>query len=268
MNMKNWAENEIKIACEKENPNWDGKTFDYGCACYQSALKAYNAMLEDEHSGASWSITGKILNRLVNNLPLTPIEDKDFVQDPSMPQDNEAYLKHLNLKSEIQCPRMSSLFRKEYLDGTIKYTDNNRVYCFNIDKPDIYFGNRLTTELVDKLYPIEMPYYPLTIPYKVAVEYRLHDKSLGDYDLIRIPYIIEPNGNKKVINRCYRSVIRGYKKYKSLDFIRPIEEWVKISYSTYKKLSKTQSESKYREGVDSLEIVDDNNCECVECVGS
>ena len=90
---------------------------------------------------------------------------------------------------------------------------------------------------------------------------------ISDYDLIRVPYIIEPSGNKKVVNRCYRAVIRGYKKYKSLDFIRPIEEWVKISYSTYKRLSKTQIESKYREGVDPLEIVDDNNCECVECVG-
>ena len=258
MNMKDWAENEIKIACKKENPNWDGKTFDYGCACYQSALKAYNAMMEDEHSGASWSITGKILNRLVNNLPLTPIEDKDFVQDPSMSQASE-------LKS-IQCPRMSSLFREEYLDGKIEYHDVDRAYCFNVDNPNITYTNFLC-KIIDELYPITMPYYPSLYKYKIAVEERLYDKSLGDYDLIRVPYIIEPSGNKKVVNRCYRAVIRGYKKYKSLDFIRPIEEWVKISYSTYKRLSKTQIESKYREGVDPLEIVDDNNCECVECVG-
>lgn len=268
MNMKNWAESEVKIACKKENPRWDEKTFDYGCACYQSALKAFSAMSEDGHSGASWGITGKILNRLVNGLPLTPIEDKDFVQDPSMPQFSQEYLKENNLKSEIQCPRMSSLFKEEYLDGKIEYHDNKRAYCFNVDNPNITYTNFLCN-IIDELYPITMPYYPSPYKYKIAVEERLFDKSLGDYDLIRIPYIIEPNGNKKVVNRCYRAVIRGYKKYKSLDVICPIEEWVKISYSTYKKLSKTQIESKYREGVDSLEMIDDsfsgeeNNCECV-----
>ena len=262
MNMKNWAENEIKIACKNENPNWDGKSFDYGCACYQSALKAYKSMLDDDHSGFSWGLTSNILKRLLDDLPLTSIEDKDFVQDSNMPQSSEEELKDRKLKSDIQCPRMPSLFRYEHLDGKIEYHDVNRAYCFNIDNPHITYTSHLC-KIIDELYPITMPYYPSINKYKIAVEERLYDKSLGDYDLIRIPYIIEPNGNKKVVNRCYRSVIRGYKKYKSLDFIRPVEELVKISYSTYKKLSKTQIESKYREGVDSLEVVDDSSCECI-----
>ena len=43
-NLVDWAEKEIKIACKKENPEWDGKSFDYGCACYQSALKAFKSL--------------------------------------------------------------------------------------------------------------------------------------------------------------------------------------------------------------------------------
>ena len=59
-----WAEKEIEMACKKENPEWDGKSFDYGCSCYQSALKAYKSLEKDEHSGCSWNITKNILIRL------------------------------------------------------------------------------------------------------------------------------------------------------------------------------------------------------------
>ena len=65
MTLKEWAEKEVKIACEKENPDWDGKSFDYGCSCYQSALKAFNSLLDDEQSGCSFNLTKGILIRLL-----------------------------------------------------------------------------------------------------------------------------------------------------------------------------------------------------------
>ena len=40
-NMLDWAEREVAIACGKENPNKKDREFDYDCACYKSALKAY-----------------------------------------------------------------------------------------------------------------------------------------------------------------------------------------------------------------------------------
>ena len=62
MSMASWAEREIELACKKENPDWDGESFDYGIACYQSALKAFNALMEDKHSGMSIRFTKDILN--------------------------------------------------------------------------------------------------------------------------------------------------------------------------------------------------------------
>ena len=50
-----WAENEVRLACKRENPDWDGKSFDYGCSCYQSALKAYKSICNDGHSGFSFA---------------------------------------------------------------------------------------------------------------------------------------------------------------------------------------------------------------------
>ena len=39
MDLEKWAEKEIKIACKKENPDRAEGEWDYGCACYESALK-------------------------------------------------------------------------------------------------------------------------------------------------------------------------------------------------------------------------------------
>ena len=127
MTTEEWAEKEIEIACKKENPNWDGKSFDYGCACYQSALKAYKSLCEDDHSGFSFDLTKNILIRLMNGLPLKPITDEDFTSVEPEIRESPKYLKEHGLKSSLQCPRMSGLFREETLDGKITYSNVDRV---------------------------------------------------------------------------------------------------------------------------------------------
>ena len=249
MKMTEWAKKEVELFKEKQD--------DYGKLYADSALKSFLSLVEDGHSGLSIKITQNLLNRLINGQPLQPIEDKDFVQDPNMPQDSEEYLKENNLKSEIQCPRMPSLFRYEHLDGKIEYHDVNRAYCFNIDNPHITYTSHLC-KIIDELYPITMPYYPSVNKYKIAVENRLHDKSLGDYDLIRIVYIIKPNSEKEIINRCYQEVITGYFKYKDSDDIRHETKMIEIDYETYKKLANEQIKSHYNPEVDELKIIELN----------
>ena len=78
-NMLYWAEREVAIACEKENPNKKDGEFDCGCACYESALKAFKSLCDDCHSGFSIKMTQVILNSLIDGKPLTPIEDMDDV---------------------------------------------------------------------------------------------------------------------------------------------------------------------------------------------
>lgn len=48
--MERWAENEVAIACQRENPDRKDGEWDYGCACYESALKAFRSLCEDGHS--------------------------------------------------------------------------------------------------------------------------------------------------------------------------------------------------------------------------
>ena len=101
--MLDWARREVKIACERENPYRKGDEFDYGCACYESALKAFKSLCEDGHSGFSIKMTQAILNRLLDGQPLTPIEDTDDVWTlcTDFKDGSDVY----------QCNRMSSLFK-------------------------------------------------------------------------------------------------------------------------------------------------------------
>lgn len=202
MSIIDWAEQECRLACKRENPEYDfdSDNFDYGCSCYKSALKAYKSLCEDEHSGASFRFTKNILIRLMEGHPLTPIKDEDFFigkegMPPELPSD---YLKERGLKSELQCPRMSSLFRTETLDGKVTYKDINRDYFINIEEPsDTYSTN---SDFLDEMFPITMPYMPKKCKYKIYAQEFLTDKANGDFDTKGILYVITPEGEKVDVN--------------------------------------------------------------------
>lgn len=44
-NMLEWAKQEIELACKLECGDRPKDEFDYGCACYESALKAFKSLL-------------------------------------------------------------------------------------------------------------------------------------------------------------------------------------------------------------------------------
>ena len=173
-NMLDWAKREVEIACKKENPNRKEGEFDYGCACYESAIKAFESLCEDGHSGFSIKMTQAILVRLLDGQPLTPIEDTDDVWNKcSRPKDGpEVY----------QCKRMSSLFKDIYADGTVKYNDVNSSYCVSIHDSNNTYSSGLVRRIIDEMFPITMPYMPGR-PIKVYCEDFLTDTLLVSIDL-------------------------------------------------------------------------------------
>lgn len=193
MSMTEWAEREIAAACKRENPNWDGKSFDYGCSCYRSALKAYKSLMEDNHSGFSFSMTKNILKKLLDEIPLSPITDNDFFGDKYESLESDESLKSRGLKSHIQCPRRSSLFREEDLEGNIKYKDIDRYYCIDTENPSDTFSSS-TADFIDKLYPITMPYIPSSTPFIVYVRSWLTDVKHGDFDVREVIGYKDPQG--------------------------------------------------------------------------
>lgn len=193
--MKEWAKREVEIACKRENPNRKEGEFDYGCACYESALKAFNCLMEDNHSGMSIGFTKSILNRLIDGKCLTPIEDTDDIWN------------HIQDRKDggkcYQCKRMSSFFKDVYPDGRVKYTDIDRVIKVDMTT-DTTWHSGFIDRIVDGLYPITMPYMPTDKPYKVYCEDFLTDSKNGGYDTVGVLYGIDMDSNRFEINRYFK----------------------------------------------------------------
>ena len=200
MGMKEWAEREVQIACKRENPDRKEGEWDYGCACYESALKAFNSLMEDGHSGTSIGFTKQILNRLIDGKPLIPIEDTEDVWN-ECPRDNRGY-------TTYQCKRMSSLFKYVYPDGSVKYSDTNRIVCIDFYSGSTYH-NGFISRIVDEMYPIAMPYSANGI-YKVYCVDFLYDPKNGDFDTIAIKHIITPEDNVVGIHRYFKEFDSGF----------------------------------------------------------
>lgn len=198
ISMLDWAKREVEIACKKENPNRKEGEFDYGRACYESALKAFESLCRDGHSGFSIKMTQSILNRLIDGQPLTPIEDTDDIWNKChRPKDGlEVY----------QCKRTSSLFKEVYADGTIKYSDVCHSYCVNIRNPNNTYSSGLIRRIIDEMFPITMPYMPGK-PMKVYCENFLTNKKNGDFDTVGVFYVLKTENDKQEkieINRFFR----------------------------------------------------------------
>ena len=213
MSLIEWAEKEIELACKHENPDRKEGEWDYGCACYESALKAFKSLLEDGHSGFSIGLTKQILNRLIDNKVLTPIEDTDDIW-------NDITRRNKDYKS-YQCMRMSSLFKDVYPDGTIIYRDVERFVKVDINNPDSCWHSGLVDKVVGELFPIRMPYMPESKPFKVYCEDILTDRKNGDFDTIAIFYAIKPDGEKVEINRYFKEDNKEGRSLTEIDY----EEW-------------------------------------------
>lgn len=160
MRMDEWAKKEVELFCKGQD--------DYGKLCAESALKAYISLCDDNHSGFSWGMTRAILVRLMDDLPLKPIEDSDFLDQDGMIQESEESLRGRGLKSDLQCKRMPSLFRQETLDGKVTYHCTDRVLCYDEeDKKRIPYICGLGSNLIDRMFPVTMPYYPTVEKYVV-----------------------------------------------------------------------------------------------------
>lgn len=190
--MSDWAEREVKIACKKE----DG----YGTGCYKSALKAFQSLMNDGHSGCSIGITKQILNRLIDGKPLTPIDD-----DPALW--NECTWGDKDGKAVYQNARMSGLFKDVFPDGTVSFHDIDRVVLVEVDDDgsESNWHSGLASKLVDEIVgPIALPYYPTAKPYKVyAQQFDSVNGEVGCFDTSHIIKIVDPDGNVIPCERYY-----------------------------------------------------------------
>lgn len=197
MNMREWAEREIALLKEANKPD-EGESFDYVGKCCDSALRAFESLLNDGHSGMSIQITKSILDQLIEGKALTPIEDVPEVWNDIGtfgPEEERNGIKR------YQCKRMGSLFKIVYSDGTVSYSDCDRECGVDINNPSMTYSSGAISKIVNKMFPITMPYNPPAKPYKVYTEDFLYNKDGGDFDTVGFFYMITPEGEKIELNR-------------------------------------------------------------------
>lgn len=206
MSLETWAEKEIEMACQRERNSaaevGHEEDAEYGIACYKSALKAFRSLLEDGHSGVSISFTRQILNRLILGEPLSPItgEEDEWVDASygGMPE---------GVIQEYQNKRMSSLFKYVYEDGTVKYSDVQRVTCYESSHDDTHggvpFHNGFINRIIDEVKPITLPYVPQH--FKVYVTECLYDENGGDFDTMMVDYMVDTDTQQQTsIGRYFK----------------------------------------------------------------
>ena len=247
-----WTDTEVELACKHENPKWDGKSFDYGCSCYknagEAAKAAFKVLEKAGHSGFSWSITVKILKRLLDEKPLTLITDDDF----------KLVEKHEDGSLDYENYRYHSLFKYVDKDGNVTYNDIDRIICFNKENPSNCWRGGLGTYIANKKFPITMPYIPADEPYKVACEDASHDKALGDFDLYAVYYVIEPNGTKTPINKFYKQVFDHWYRYSDWDpkdAIASPSDWIEITKEEFDTLKAAPQVETTWNGTDPVDVI-------------
>lgn len=153
MSMLEWAKNEVAIASKRERGDNPECKWYYGCDCYDSAMKVFESLLDNIHSGMSIVITKNILNRLIDGKPLTPIEDTEEVW-------GEPRIDSRDKSKQYQCKRMSSLFKRVAQDGSVTYSDIDRYYCTNEENPHVSWHNGFVAKIYNEMYPLTLPYMP------------------------------------------------------------------------------------------------------------
>lgn len=207
--LSDWADREVKIACKKE----DG----YGTGCYKSALKAFHSLMDDGHSGCSIGFTQAILNRLIEGKPLTPIDD-----DPALW--NECGWRSSDGATIYQNSRMSGLFKDAHPDGTITFSDIDRVILIEVedDGTETTWHSGLASKLVDEIVgPITLPYCPKEKPYKVyAKQFDSVNAEVGSFDTSHIIKIVDPDGNEIPCERFYKETTDGEEEIGRDEYLR------------------------------------------------
>ena len=196
MSLDIWAKREVELAKnEALKSGADNCSAHYICECLNSALKAFNSLCEDGHSGASMEQMLMFLQRLVRGLPLTPIdEDTTWVKSSVSESGTITY----------QCARMTSLFKDVDKEGNITYSDVNRVVCVNKDDSHApVWYNGFVSKIVNSIYPIKFPYYTSSDPIIAYVS--KHTTSVTeDFDTMCIDSVKLNNGETVEVKKFFK----------------------------------------------------------------
>lgn len=122
---------------------------------------------------------------------------------------------------------MSSLFKKVYKDGSIKYDDVYRTRASYSPEAMSCWFSPLASRVIDEMFPISFPYIG-DYKYMVHGERFLVNSKNGDFDTVSLLYVdvVGPHGTTKIkLDRYFRESEDGEEER--------YPGWVEISRSAF-----------------------------------
>ena len=200
-----WADREIMLAIAKEmqlaKEDGDEKTSEFKIRCYEAALKAYNSLLLDDRKGFDciFSVSKKVLDRLLDHKPLTPIHEEDANW-------GEPWKKDENGDQCAQSERYSALFKTTHADGSLEYDDVDRCYSHERLSGDSFHCG-FDRKVLNDIDPITFPYQPYNHPIMMDVE----EFDFEDNSYRAVYMAVYPDGKVTEINRFVRTTEENIK---------------------------------------------------------
>ncbi len=219
---KEWAKNEIALAVKQEEVEHSKDHIrDYLISAYNFTGSVFNYVMD---SHIPLSLFNQIFERLVQELPLTPIEDVPETWDPNPLESNDGSKIYI-------CKRKPSLSKVVKADGSISYTDYDRVYCVDLKQP-LEKGKEPyrifeILQILDRMAPITMPYYPKGK--YVAITNYISFNPTEEY--IYLSYFVTPEKNILHANICLKKVYSDMISNENGDYVW----WQEIPFEQYSK---------------------------------
>ena len=188
------------IECErKEAGDLNDYSFvDYVIECYRSALRAYETMAADGHSGMSWGLTRQIFARLAEGKPLKKLNSYHDHPEEWKERSDWTFVDGVVFGNT----RYPSLTYRVNLRDEAIYRDIDRWVFEEIDNPHTTWNIGSLANYLDEKFPIQFPYNPVTI--HVRIEELLTDPAHGDYDAQRIIDFVDPETGETVkVDACF-----------------------------------------------------------------
>ena len=198
--LKNEAGHEVKLKLNETTGDYefeDKSDTEYGTVCYLIALNTMiklNKLQQDEGiTGFQHSVIASILNTLIDDRVLTPIEDTDDVWELVEGFAGES-------EKTYQCKRYSALFKHVSSDNNVSYSAVGR---FAYKEPNgVCFNRGMLDRIAEKYFgEIKMPYLPEKTKVFDAVTFDSETGEDGCYDTMCIydmcgkTIYLDDNGN-------------------------------------------------------------------------
>lgn len=208
MNMTDWARSEVEHIRKAFKKDDDIK--DYAMACYETALKAFETVCEAGLTGFQVPIVKQIFDALIDGRPLSKLEESPDIWSDKIVAENE--------KGKLfQCVRRTSLFKHIHDDGSVSYSDVDRVTMHEMNT-GTYWHSGFITQMIDEMFPITFPYCPPKKKYVVHVANYLTDRKNGDYDTMHIVSIDCPDGTHNYLDRFFKDTKDGFAEIDKEEF--------------------------------------------------